>query len=170
MEVIVVASGPSLTQEACDSLRGRKVLAVSDTYRLMPWARWSYAADYPWWEYHHRHNGIERRYSCNARARQRFALDAPGRVLGADSGARGLCLAANLGATRIIMLGFDYQHTGGKAHFFGDHPWRNNARGTALWLRDLPKVVEILTNQGVSLINCTPTTAIPAELIKRGDL
>ncbi len=170
MEVIVVASGPSLTVEQCEAIRGRKVLSVSDTYTLLPFARWHYAADFPWWQHHHRHVGIEKRYSCNASARQRFGLYNPGRVLGADSGARALCLASNLGATRIIMLGFDYQHTGGKTHFFGDHPWRNNAKGTAIWLRDLPKVVEVLTEQGVSLINCTPTTAIPAELIKRGDL
>ena len=39
-----------------------------------------------------------------------------------NSGAAAVSLAAHMGAQRIVMLGFDCQHTGGKTHWHGSHP------------------------------------------------
>lgn len=68
---------------------------------------------------------------------------------------------------RILLVGFDMRATGGKRHFFGNHPEpmhsNKSASGLALYYRNfvekfaraaaaLPKSVEI--------INCTPGSAI----------
>lgn len=39
-----------------------------------------------------------------------------------NSGASCVSMAAQGNASRIILLGFDCQHTGGKSHWHGDHP------------------------------------------------
>lgn len=46
----VLASGESMNQALADSVRGKcKVLAVSDTYLLAPWADGLVSADAGWW-------------------------------------------------------------------------------------------------------------------------
>lgn len=56
--VVVVASGPSLVRDDCETLRaaradGRcKVVAVNDAFRLCPWADAIYACDAAWWNHH----------------------------------------------------------------------------------------------------------------------
>jgi len=53
MIVAVLATGPSLTLEQCDQLRGRcKVVAISDAIRLAPWADALVSADTDWWRLH----------------------------------------------------------------------------------------------------------------------
>ena len=39
-----------------------------------------------------------------------------------NSGASCISMAAQGGAKKIILLGFDCQHTNGKSHWHGDHP------------------------------------------------
>ena len=39
-----------------------------------------------------------------------------------NSGAAAIAMAASSGATRVVLLGFDCQHTGGKTHWHGSHP------------------------------------------------
>lgn len=47
--VFVLASGPSLTQETCDRLRGRKVISVNSSCMLAPWADVLYFTDSGWY-------------------------------------------------------------------------------------------------------------------------
>ena len=39
-----------------------------------------------------------------------------------NSGAAAIAMAASTGATRVVLIGFDCQHTGGKTHWHGSHP------------------------------------------------
>ena len=48
--VFVVASGPSLTQQIADSLRGRRVITVNSSAYLTPWADVLYFTDSGWFE------------------------------------------------------------------------------------------------------------------------
>ncbi len=51
--VVIIASGPSLTQADVDAVRGRaRTVVVNDNYRKAPWADVLYAADVEWWNYH----------------------------------------------------------------------------------------------------------------------
>src|SRR6478735_2256963 len=51
--VVCLGGGPSLTPEDVGACRGRAVvIAISDAYRLAPWADVLYSCDAKWWEYH----------------------------------------------------------------------------------------------------------------------
>lgn len=48
--VFCLASGPSLTQEICDRIRGRRAIVVNSSCALAPWADVLYFTDSGWYE------------------------------------------------------------------------------------------------------------------------
>jgi hypothetical protein len=119
----VLASGPSMNQSIADFVRGKcRVVAVSDVFRLALWADALTAHDACWWENHPEalkfagrkfsgrfHPGVEL-----------LPFDGHyGKAL--NSGLQGMRAAKLLGATKILLLGFDLSADRG-AHFFGKHP------------------------------------------------
>lgn len=76
-----------------------------------------------------------------------------------NSGAGAIAVAAGLGAARIILLGYDCQHTGGKAHWHADHPaGMGNAGSVAKWPAQFESLKKKLS--GVDIVNCTRSTAL----------
>ncbi len=76
-----------------------------------------------------------------------------------NSGAGALALAAELGAQKIIMLGYDAKHTGGKKHWHGDHPkGLGNAGSVKMWPSQFEHLARKLMRKQV--FNCSRTTAI----------
>ena len=141
-----IATGPSLTQADCDRVQALAdfVIAVNDAYALCPEADALYACDPHWWRAHHeataafaRRRWTQQQY-CRSDAEEvavckEYGLqhvvgeNKPGlgheRIhYGGTSGYQAVNLAYLWGAKRIILLGYDYQLTGGQKHFFGDHP------------------------------------------------
>lgn len=167
MTIIIAASGPSLTREQADMCAGHDVMTVNNACRLFTGNRYHYAADYDWWAAY-RHEVTARTSFTNApRAVREFGVRPAGmRLDGSNSGSHALQLAHQLGHRRIVLIGFDFQHTDGRRHFFGSHPaGMRDAAGVAIWLSRLPAVLRRL--RGCEILNATPTTAIPAELIPR---
>ena len=80
---------------------------------------------------------------------------------GDNSGYQAINLAYLWGAGRIILLGFDMQRTGGRAHFFGDHPGALNS-GTQYtdFAPHFWQLADDLRAEGVEVINCTRETAL----------
>jgi len=79
---------------------------------------------------------------------------------GGNSGYQGIHLAATFGATRIILLGFDMQRTGGKEHWHGKHEGNlPNGMGFTRWMHALDGLYKDLRSRGVELINCSRDTA-----------
>lgn len=59
------------------------------------------------------------------------------------------------------MLGYDGKFgTGGKSHWFGDHPIRSDENTHATWARNLRQLVKPLADLGVEVINCSPDSAV----------
>jgi len=56
---------------------------------------------------------------------------------------------------RIILLGFDMGRTGGKNHFFGDHPKGFTNGQYANFVPRFSRLAEDLASEGVEVINCT---------------
>lgn len=80
---------------------------------------------------------------------------------GGNSGFQAIHLAATFGATRIILLGFDMQRTGGKEHWHGKHEGKlPNGVGFASWMKALGALAIDLRQAGVDVINCTRVTAL----------
>lgn len=76
-----------------------------------------------------------------------------------NSGGGAVALAIARGATRVLLLGYDMQYTGGKRHWHGDHPAKlGNAGAIAAW----PAQFEQLRGDhpGIEIINCTRETAL----------
>lgn len=114
----ILATGPSMTQELADYVRNRcKTVAISDAYKLAPWATVLVSNDRSWWECHKDAYQFSGRKMCShgLKGVDEFREHVP---LGRNSGLMGMCAARALGAKRLLLLGFDMHGT----HFFGTHP------------------------------------------------
>lgn len=181
---IVAASGPSLTPEVarrCQVALRWRVLCVQDAYRLMPWADALYGCDAKWWEVHDgtdfrgekwstHEDGIESgndkseaasRYGVRlvrGKAADEFSTDPEVIHYGSNSGFQAVNLAMLRGVSRIALVGFDMKVTGGKAHFFGDHPKPLHNR------TDYNDFIQRFTYAAkfvkLPIVNCTPGSAL----------
>jgi hypothetical protein len=181
--IILAASGPSLTPEQIRLTHGHNVLAVCNTAFSIPHASRMYASDTRWWDQYHTQVTQPARYTqCRASAK-RYGLTWAGQVADNQpldlgrldnsgcSGSHAINLAHLLGFRTIILIGYDYQWTGGQAHHHADHPAPlRNAASTAEWLRRLPSLVAKINAAGGRIINCSGQTAIPDAVIPRADL
>ena len=169
--VVCLASGPSLTpgDVATVQMSGHVVIAVNCTFRVAPWAAVLYAMDRGFWQ--HYLPEIERTFA-GARVGMhlmpvRYRLAAMKGVSGFrpynNSGAGAISLAQYGGASRVLMLGYDLQHTGGRAHHHADHPRPlGNARQTSVdrWVLRFGELRKRLDSAGVEYVNCSRATAL----------
>lgn len=185
--VVCVATGPSLTQEDVDRVRGKAtVIVVNDAHRLASWGDVLYSSDRYWWTFHRgapSFMGFKAtiEYSPGRKAADltRFVpdmhfyrntghhgveADADGlRTCGCNSGGAAVNLAAHLGATRIALLGYDMGSTQGKRHFFGDHPQGlSNTHNYPAWRRAFDTMRPAFEAIGVEVLNCSRTTSLSA--------
>ena len=78
-----------------------------------------------------------------------------------NSGAGAIALAAKAGASRVILLGYDCEKSGGKVHWHGDHPaGLGNAGSMPKWPEQFKRLAASLS--GVEVINCSRATALTA--------
>lgn len=159
----VIATGPSLTPEQVERVRHLRCIAVSDAYRLAPWAEALVSADRKWWRYHTPEFDGRRFSSGAAEDTERLPYFVPS---GTNSGALAIKVARHLGASRVVLLGFD----GNGSHFFGPHP-DEVRRGLRLAnTSDARRKVHMEQHRleaeecrkaGVEIFNCSHGTAIP---------
>lgn len=194
--IIVIASGPSLTQNQVDTAKasGLPIMVINDNYKLVPEAEFLFAADLQWWYHNYyivpetiscytldRHiEHLERRIGgCSDRLKgvsfthDREELDLDDEIIhhGSNSGYMGLQLAVILGYTKLIMIGFDHQHTNGMRHWFGDHDskiFKVNADHVDKWVDSIDGLVYYMTHKGIDIVNCSNETAI--RTIRRSTL
>ena len=114
--------------------------------------------DRPWWDMHI--DEVRATFAGQLAAPIRNCHDIESRrVRAGNSGAGALLLAASYGACRIVMLGYDVQHTGGHAHWHGNHPGKlGNAGRVADWPSQFATVAAQLPT--VEIINCSRETAL----------
>lgn len=172
---VCVAAGPSLTQADVDYCRGKaKVIVINRSYELAKWAEAMYACDSRLWKWV---NGAPDfpglKFTLDPMAKrwpgvrllgkgphQGLSLDPAKLCLGGNSGYQALNLAVLLGATRILLLGYDMGVSSkGKQHWHGDHP--NKMRSPyQTFLNNYPTLVEPLTKAGIEVINCSRETRL----------
>lgn len=168
---VCLASGPSLNAADVETVKawrqgqeGRGVVVANTTFRIAPWADALFAMDLQWWQEHRAE--VDRvfrglRFSTNQVPQECKVSRVPPETFKAhnNSGAGAIALACTSGAKRVLMLGYDCQKTGGKAHWHGDHPKTlGNAGGIDRW----PAKFEALAADwpGVEIINCSRETAL----------
>ncbi len=152
----VLATGPSLTQAQADAVRGRfGVIAVSDAYRLAPWADALVSTDSAWWR-HHKPRFAGRRFSALG---HKGTEPVRGHAPGSNSGALAVRVARSLGARLIVLLGFD----GHGSHFFGDHPAplvNTTPARRRIHAQQHAAEAAACAAAGIQIFNCTPGTAL----------
>lgn len=177
MIIGICASGPSLTQQDVDTLRAKvdRLIVINTTFRLAPNADHLYACDGKWWQ--HYHADIMQSFAGMCWAYDQCATKLP-RVLhlpgenkpglcrqpwrthtGGNSGHQAINLAYHLGATRIILLGYDMK---GSTHWHGEHPaGLNNSHGNYDdWRARMKPLADDLAAEGVEVLNATRDTAL----------
>jgi hypothetical protein len=177
--VACIASGPSLTRQDCDAVRaaGLPTIAVNNAgLDMAPWALVHHACDSRWWNAHPQALAHDRLKTCLVGKPPAGVVklpyvsgggldDRPDHLrAGKNSGYQALHLAAaNFGAARVILLGYDMQHTGGQVHYHGRHPapLRNpDAGDMPAWAAHFDAVAPELASRGVEVVNCSRATAI----------
>jgi hypothetical protein len=164
----VLATGPSMSEAVARGVMLRcNVVAVSDAFRLAPWADALASQDVAWWRHNPDAMEFAGRKFCGAMEVPGVER-MPGISSGSNSGLLALHVAVKLGATRILLLGFDMRGT----HYFGPHPkpLKNTTpdRYTAFqeqFRRFQPRGVEILNCTPGSALKCYPTGEIEKALV-----
>lgn len=179
--VAIIASGPSLKKADVQLLRGNcKVIAIKKNVEFAPWADVVYGCDGPWWrsvQFLPNFNGIKISYEptvCNSETKVKkidivkekdtFLFDKIGVVgSGGNSGFQAINLAAQFGAKRILLLGFDMNANDGE-HWYGRNNWEmaNNPtpHNFQRWQRAFTASAKILRARGIEVINCSRRTSL----------
>lgn len=180
--VVIVASGPSASETPLDLIAGAGAacVVVNASHRLVPGADLLYAADEAFWAQDAQARafpGLKVTQSEKA-ARlfglHRVKLDPVGRSMrfdrlgeigaGGNSGFQAVNLAAQAGAARIVLVGFDLSLAQG-VHWHGKHPpGLNNpsALNMARWREDLDASAAMLAGLGVDVLNASPHSSLTA--------
>jgi len=180
--VVCIASGPSLTAEDVNFVRGKAtVIAVNDAVRFAPWADVLYSSDWPWWQRHQhmadfkglrvkvgRHSTTPKRHGPSPedgvivlRNSGEKGIDfSPDALRTAkNSGGAAINLAVHLGATRILLLGYDMGPSKGRHHFYDVKPSVNYS-AYAAFRQLIATMVEPLAQAGIVVVNCSRRTSL----------
>lgn len=180
--IVVVACGPSLTQDDVEACRGRaRVIAVNAAaIHRAPWADVRYAHHAETWDDEQglpdfrglKYSGEWTRWpdvgALRMVAPTGLELDPSGLRHGGTSAYQAVNLAFHLGAKRIVLLGVDMQPgENGELHYYPDsyYPGRTHesllvAYPFATWLSWFPTIAQPLADRGVDVVNCTRRTAL----------
>jgi hypothetical protein len=155
----ILATGPSMSLDIARSVMGKcSVLAVSDAFRLAPWADGLVSQDAAWWREHPDALQFPGRRFSGAQVDGVEKVPYEGAVAhGSNSGLLACHVAVKLGARKILLCGFDMKGS----HFFGPHP--EPLKNTK------PARFDVFQEQfrrfrprGVEVLNCTPGSALKA--------
>lgn len=173
--VVCIASGPSLTVEDVNFVRGKaRVIVINNSYKLAPWADILYACDQRWWKWFKGAPDFPGlKFALTAESAKwpgvrvigksgtdGLSLDPRSLRTGGNGGYQAINLAVLLGATKIVLLGYDMQlGEKGKQHWHGDHPMRMISPYVN-FRRCFQTIVDPLKEAGVEVINCSRETAL----------
>lgn len=167
LDVMCIASGPSLTVEDCEIVRqsGIKVIAVNNSWKMAPWCNYLYAGDMKWWRAYGKEVNIEaEKWTCSRQASNVYKLKlhvVPG---GYNSGMRALQFAVKKGFKSIGLLGYDCSLKHG-THWHGPHNKTDFLRNPCeskipKWKIQFNKIAKKIEGVGISVVNCSRYTEI----------
>lgn len=84
-------------------------------------------------------------------------------VTGRHSGFQALNLSVLAGALKVLLVGYDAKRSqDGRSHWFGEHPRVTPNDGFSAQCRSFSKALPAIKASGVTVLNCTPGSAIDA--------
>lgn len=202
---VCVASGPSLTTEQTELVERARaagkchLIVVNRCWELLPNADVLYAADARWWDVWWPQVSakfVGERWTCNEAIAKRLGLcfvtcdskpglsRKPGVVhSGGNGGYQVLNLARHFLTVdpdpqkRIVLVGYDMQHTGGRRHWHEDYTDQivdgrkvsfGNAGAASTWAKNFDALASDLSDEGIDVANCSGETALTC--FRRADL
>lgn len=186
-KAILMASGPSLTEEVIETIRPYKddfvIFGCNDIYRVVDFLDVHYACDTQWWDtwgkdVKERRPNLESWTQCKSssekykinyiKGQHKPELSISNNKIhyGSNSGYQQLNLAFLMGCSYFILVGYNMQRISSKTHYFGDHP-KNLQRNSpyhkfiAAFKTIQPEIKELITN-------CTTNSAL--TMFKQKDL
>lgn len=174
---VVVATGASAADAPLSEIaRQAKVITIKESWQLAPWAGVLYGSDGAWWANRKGvpgFSGLKITASPNAArmfglklvrllALDRVLLNKPGtigcgsRFGNGHSGFHALNLAAQFGARKIVLVGFDL--CGSRWHDQGPAP--ADEKLMAEWREGLDGCAEQLVSLGIEVINTSDVSAL----------
>lgn len=181
--VFCLASGPSLTQEVVDKVKGRRTIVVNSSCMLAPWADVLFFTDSGWYE---PRREIVKNFAGRVTSMSRTAKrELPDKVLrvkgegdpafpprfpphgspviaqGRTSGHTAISLAIALGAWDVVMLGYDMRIVDGREHHHNEY---SGPRDLEQYARELVPAFagwnKAARDIGVRILNATPGSAV----------
>lgn len=173
--VVLIASGPSLTVEDCEFVRGKaRVIVINRSFERALWADAMFACDSRFWgwvkgapEFHGLKFSLQQKAAkwpgvqiLRRGSNTGLSLDPSVLNLGNNSGYQALNLAVLLGAKRILLLGYDMKAgPKGEKHWHKEHPIRTPDL-YQMFRRNFATLEVPLANLGIQCINCSRDTAL----------
>jgi hypothetical protein len=180
--VAIVAGGPSLRGFDWERLRGVPAIAINRAYEMMPFAPVLWWSDSRFWRQHkaalERHAAIWKAtcftnyleedavpsWVTQYRMTETAGFDPDPRYLrsGNNSAFAAICLAAHLGAARLVLLGVDMRHgPAGETHYHGGHGLPHSEDTlTTFMLPFFETLAAPLAALGIEVINASPDSAL----------
>lgn len=178
--VYIIGGGPSLRSVNVEELRGERVIAVNNAYKLGNWIDVLYYGDCRWLAWHkdqvrafaglkitscdQHDSNLGRALNIKVVRKRNSPIGIqrdPG-MLGwnRSSGACAINLAVHLGARRIVLLGYDMRKIDGASNWHADHPNAEAHDPYAKFLEPFPAIARDLAALGIDCINATPGSAL----------
>lgn len=164
--VVCIASGPSVTRADCERVKAwressdnHRVVVVNSMFMWCPWADALFAMDRVWWDSYLQQVRAEFKGRTYAWGDNIYDVTNSRAWHYQNSGAGAVSMAFCFGAKKIILLGYDLQLTGGKAHCHGDHPkgTGKNASNYRDWPEHFRRLHDHMRmNNPPDIINATP--------------
>lgn len=180
--VFCLASGPSLTREVCERVRGRRTIVVNTSVMLAPWASVLFFTDSGWYEPRREivknFEGIVCAMSRTAKRElpdkvkriqgcgdpsfpPKFRPGAPFVQQGRSSGHTAVSLALSFGASKVALLGYDMRIVDGREHHHAEY---RGPRDLDQYAREFVPAFNgwhaAARSVGCEIVNCTPGSAV----------
>ncbi len=158
MRWALLAPGPSANSAVAERLEGLPLGVVGCAFQLAPWADFIASSDRAWWtRYPEAYELSSKRFAMGASVHgvEIVQIQSLGQVV--NSGVLALECAVHMGATEILLAGFDMHGS----HFFG--PYTNGLRNAdenkrRQHLKQYEQWAGM--NRKVRVLNCTPGSKI----------
>lgn len=175
-ECFILGGGPSLADVDVECLRGRRVIAVNNAYRLADWIDVLFFGDCRWYPVHRQ---ALLSFAGLKVTRCEQHVDKPGirviksrntpRGLSRDQGvvgwnlSSGACavnLATLFGARRVVLLGYDMRKVNGENNWHRDYQTKARHDPYARFLTAWPAIARDAKAMNVEIVNATPGSAL----------
>lgn len=163
--VVVIASGPSLTEHDCGLIEaaGLPTVTTNSSWQIAPFCDVIMGVDHAWWRENHAAITISaEKVTISENAARKWDLTLYGRARTAKfSGLRAIEYAMDHGASQVLLLGFDCSVRNG-THWHGNHKGLGNPDFARCkkWLQWLRELAPQAKDRGVRIVNCSRETAI----------